>query len=161
MGDSGGIRTHASGETSEWNAEKSVALAIIKKKLTMAPMRTLVNFKSSLRIYVDASETGFSVALFQLSKESSFMEIVAFFNKNMSKIPSWRNKDPYQRELFGAAAAITKFEFLLRGYHDVILFTDNKAVSQSSRSRSFVIRNLFDRIAVEFPNLKILHIPAH
>ena len=71
----------------------------------------------------------------------------------MSKIPSWGNKNPYQRELFGAAAGITKYQYLLRGYHKVMLHIDNLAVTQSSKSRSFQIRNLFDTLSFEFPNV--------
>ena len=48
-----------------WSDEKETALEIIKQKLVQAPMRTIVDFKSTLRVYVDASETGFSIALLQ------------------------------------------------------------------------------------------------
>ena len=48
----------------------------------------------------------------------------------------------------------------MHGYHKVILNTDNLAVSQSGKSRSFRIRNLFDRLSVDFPNVQIRHISS-
>ena len=64
-----------------WTPEKELALNVIKEKLTNAPMRRLVNFKSTLQIYVDASETGFSSALMQEDTKGNVMEVVAFYNK--------------------------------------------------------------------------------
>ena len=78
----------------------------------------------------------------------------------MTKLTSWSNKNPYERELFALAAGVIKYDFLLRGYHKVILHTDNKAVAQSEKSRSFQVRNLFNRLRIEFPNVTLKHITS-
>ena len=145
---------HLLRQETEWNSDKEMALKLIKDKILNAPMRTLVSFKDELKIYTDASDTGFSAALFQVSKDSpNSMEVVHLYSKNMSCDQSWMNKNIYERELYSLASAVTKFEYLIRGYHRVKIYTDNKAVSQSAKSRSFIIRNLFDRLKVEFPNV--------
>ena len=138
-----------------WSTEKELALEQLKEKILEAPMRTLVNFKNELRIYVDASDTGLSTALFQVCKDGKDMELVSLFNKNMVDDASWANKNIYQRELLALAVAVSKYEYMLRGGHRVVIFTDNKAVAQSHKSRAFVIRNLFDRLKSDFPNVVI------
>ena len=94
----------------KWTEDKEIALKIIKQKLLKAPMRTLVNFRSTLLMYVDASETGFSIALLQHDSTKNCSEIVSFFNKNMTKLNSWSNKNPYERELFALAAGVIKYD---------------------------------------------------
>ena len=145
----------------DWSSEKELALKLLKNKILTAPMRSLVSFKEELRIYCDASDTGFSTALFQVSKSKTFMEPVSFYAKNMSRDNAWKNKNIYMRELHALSVAVSKYEYMLRGYHRVIIYTDNKALAQSGKSRSFVIKNLFDRIRVEFPNVKVEFIEAN
>ena len=143
-----------------WNDEKELALSKLKEKILNAPMRVLVNFKSELKIYVDASDTGLSTACFQVDDTGKNMEVVSFFSKNLANDKAWSNKNIYQRELAALAVAVSKYEYLLRGSHKVTLHTDNKALSQSAKSRAFVIRNLFDRIKFEFPNVVVKHISS-
>ena len=144
-------------QDSDWNNEKELALNKLKEKILNAPMRVLVNFKSELKIWVDASDTGMSTACFQVDSSGKHMEVVSFFCKNLAYDKSWANKNIYERELAALAVAVSKYEYLLRGSHKVTIHTDNKAVSQSSKSRAFAIRNLFDRLKFEFPNVTIKH----
>ena len=109
-----------------WSDDKEVALRVVKEKLLKAPLRTLVNFSSTLLVFVDASETGFSIVLLQHDASKKHSEVVSFFNKNMTKLPSWANKNPYERELFALAAGIAKYDYLFRGYHSVILHTTTR-----------------------------------
>ena len=143
-----------------WNDNKEIALNIMKQKLIQAPMRTLVNFSRKLHMFTDASENGFSVMLLQESKCGKHMEIVSFYNRNMSKVDSWPDKSPYQKELFAFTAGSKKFKFLLSGYQDADLHIDNKAVTQSGNSRSFQIRNIFDTLKVDMPNCKLVHVKS-
>ena len=144
----------------DWSDEKELALSKLKEKILNAPMRTLVNFKNELKIYVDASDTGFSTALFQVDDTTKNMEVVSLYSKNMVEDRSWSNKNIYQRELLALATAVNKYEYMLRGSHKVTIYTDNQAVSQSKKSRAFVIRNLFDRLESDFNNVTVKFCPS-
>ena len=138
-----------------WTDEKEKALEKLKNKILSAPMRTLVNFKNELKIFVDAADSGLSTALFQVDDTGENMEVVSLFNKNMTDDTSWINKNIYQRELLALATAVQKYEYMLRGSHKVTLYTDNQALAQSKKSRAFSIRNLFDRLESDFPNVSV------
>jgi len=56
----------------EWDDNKEMALNLVKQKLTQAPMRALVNYRSKLYLYCDASDTGFSGVLLQSFKHKLF-----------------------------------------------------------------------------------------
>ena len=151
---------HLLRNSDEWSDQKELALNKLKEKILNAPMRTLVNFKNELKIYTDASDTGFSTALFQVDDTTKNMEVVSLYSKNMVEDKSWSNKNIYQRELLALATAVNKYEYMLRGSHKVTIYTDNQAVSQSKKSRAFAIRNLFDRLESDFPNVKVEFCPA-
>ena len=144
---------------SPWDDNKELALTWLKQKILNAPLKALVDFKSPLKLFVDASDTGYSSALFieKSERNKKFIEPVSFFKQNTSKLPSWQNKSTYQRELFALVASVKRYEYLLKGSHPVDIYCDNKAVVESKNSKSQQIRHFFETLKIEYPNAKIHH----
>ena len=154
---------HVLRENSPWDDNKELALEWLKAKILNAPLKALVDFKSPLKLFIDASDTGFSSCLFieKTGKNNQkFIEPVSFFKRNMTNHPSWQNKSTYEKELFGLVASVKRNEYLLKGPHKVDIYCDNQAVVESKNSKSFQIRHFFDTLKIEYPNITIRHIES-
>ena len=153
---------HCLRDDSPWDDNKQLALDWLKEKILNAPLKALVDFKSKLHIFTDASDTGFSSCLFieKNNDQRTFLEPVSFYKQNMSNNKSWLNKTVYHRELIALVSSVKRHEYLLKGTHPVEIHCDNQAVTESKHSKSQYVRHFFETLAIEFPNITISHLAS-
>ena len=152
-------------EADGWTEENKNLVEELQSILLSADYLYVPDHQMPIHIFTDAGNEGFASGLFvsELNKpfdkmkkgEREKMKLCAFYSKDCTDQERWQRRSTYEQELYGLVDAKARYEFYITGSHPVYIYTDNKSVSESSRSRSPKIRALFDELK-QHENVKIV-----
>ncbi|CAA7022316.1 unnamed protein product [Microthlaspi erraticum] len=139
-----------------WTEAARESFALIKEKLTSAPVLVLPNFESTFELHCDESKLGIGAVLNQSSRPVAF---------NSEKLSGARSRySTYDVELYAVVQAIKHWRHYLV-HQDFVLFTDHDAlkhldnqVKVSARHASWKSRfssSLRLRSAISLENLTV------
>ncbi|XP_023633718.1 uncharacterized protein LOC111829263 [Capsella rubella] len=105
--------------TFTWTTEADTAFALIKEKLTTAPVLVLPDFTITFELHCDASKLGIGAVLSQLGRP------VAYYSEKLAGARSRYNT--YDVEFYAIVQAIKHWRHYLV-HRDFVLFTDHEAL---------------------------------
>lgn len=153
--------------TDGWTNSNKDLVEAIQSKLLSSEHLGVPDHTTPVHIFVDASNEGFASGLFtsivnksfdKMSKEEKQkLQLCSFYSKDCADNKRWSNKSTYEQELCGLADAKVRYDFYINGSHPVYIYTDNKSVAESAKSRSPKIRAMFDELR-QYKNVKLVKI---
>ena len=153
--------------TDGWTDDNKDLAEQIQQILLSSDHLGVPDHNTPVHIFVDAGNEGYASGMFtskinkafdKMSKtEKEQIQLCAFYSKDCSDSKRWSNKSTYEKELTGLVDAKSRYDFYINGSHPTYIYTDNKSVAESAKSRSPRIRAMFDELE-QYSNVKIVQI---
>jgi transposase InsO family protein len=109
----------------KWDSAEQAAFAILKEKITSAPVLALPEDSRPFRIEADSSDFATGAVLSQQSPEDDKWHPVAFLSKSLSSVE--RNYEIHDKEMLAIIRALEEWRHFVEGAeHQFEIWTDHK-----------------------------------